>query len=178
MTLADGRCTSSLCFTGSRSKCRKHHESMMMLLRKDTRLACLKMHYSHSEVANTQDHRGHIHPSSLELHDGVLVDEISTYGMNYNMDERKQQDGDIVMTSGRLVGTRIVSSVEGRDRMGCRPPATPSSNTTLAGEELVKVGMGYLFNNIYLRQYWDYDYIIYVQNIDRVSGRCAAMNNI
>lgn len=151
---------------------------MVMILRNDTRLACLKMRCSLSEAANTQDHCGHIHPSSLEFHDGVLVDEISTYGTKSNMDEQKQQDSDIVMTSGRLVGTRIVSSVEGRDRMRCRPPATPSSNTTGAGEEQVKVGMDYLFNNIYLRQYWEYDYIIYVQNIDRVSGQCAAMNNI
>lgn len=76
----------------------------MMILRNDTRLARPKMRCCLSERANTQDHRGHIHPSRLEFHDGVLVDEISTYGTKYNMDERKQQDGDIVMTSGRLVG--------------------------------------------------------------------------
>lgn len=47
----------------------------------------------------------------------VLVDEIPMYWTKYNMDEQKQQDDDIVMTSGGLVGARIVSPVEGRDRM-------------------------------------------------------------
>lgn len=174
MTVADGRCTSSVCFTGSGSKGGKHHESMVVILRNDTRLVLFKMHCSLSEGANTQDHRGHIHPSSSEFHDSVLVDEIPMYWTKYNMDESKQQDGDIVMTSGGLVGSRIVSTVEGRDKMGCRPPTTPSNNTTWTAEEQVKVGMGHLVNNIYLRQYWDYDYIIYVQNSGRVSGRYRA----
>jgi hypothetical protein len=103
---------------------------MVVILRNDTRLARFKMHCSLSEGANTPDHRGHIHPSSFEFHDCVLVDEILMYWTRYIMDEQKQQDGDTVITSGGLVGARIVSSVEGRDNMGCRPPTTPSNNTT------------------------------------------------
>jgi hypothetical protein len=34
--------------------------------------------------------------------------------------------------------------------------------------------MDHLFNNIYHRQYWDYDYIIYFQNLGRVSGHYSA----